>query len=109
MADLTTAPLPITTLTEEEEMFRSAVRDFAESEIRPHVHEMDAAAQFNLDIIPKFFELGLMGVEIPEQFGGAGGNIFLAVLAIVALGAKKLLERQLAAQAAAAAKQGEPA
>ena len=82
MADLTTAPLPITTLTEEEEMFRSAVRDFAESEIRPHVHEMDAAAQFNLDIIPKFFELGLMGVEIPEQFGGAGGNIFLAVLAI---------------------------
>jgi alkylation response protein AidB-like acyl-CoA dehydrogenase len=82
MTDLTTAPLPITTLTEEEEMFRSAVRDFAESEIRPHVHEMDAAAQFNLDIIPKFFELGLMGVEIPEQFGGAGGNIFLAVLAI---------------------------
>jgi alkylation response protein AidB-like acyl-CoA dehydrogenase len=43
---------------------------------------MDARAQFNLDIIPKFFELGLMGVEIPEQFGGAGGNIFLAVLAI---------------------------
>ncbi len=82
MTDLTTAPLPITTLTEEEEMFRSAVRDFAESEIRPHVHDMDAAAQFNLDIIPKFFELGLMGVEIPEQFGGAGGNIFLAVLAI---------------------------
>ena len=82
MTDLSTAPLPITTLTEEEEMFRSAVRDFAESEIRPHVHEMDAAAQFNLDIIPKFFELGLMGVEIPEQFGGAGGNIFLAVLAI---------------------------
>jgi butyryl-CoA dehydrogenase len=63
-------------------MFRSAVRDFAESEIRPHVHDMDAAAQFNLDIIPKFFELGLMGVEIPERFGGAGGNIFLAVLAI---------------------------
>ena len=82
MADLTTAPLPITTLTEEEEMFRSAVREFAETEVRPHVHEMDAAAQFNLDIIPKFFELGLMGVEIPEQFGGAGGNIFLAVLAI---------------------------
>ncbi|TFG43297.1 MAG: acyl-CoA dehydrogenase, partial [Gemmatimonadales bacterium] len=82
MTDLSTAPLPITTLTEEEEMFRSAVREFAESEIRPHVHDMDARAQFNPDIIPKFFELGLMGVEIPEQFGGAGGNIFLAVLAI---------------------------
>jgi butyryl-CoA dehydrogenase len=73
---------PLTTLTEEEEMFRSAVREFAETEIRPHVHDMDARAQFNPDIIPKFFELGLMGVEIPEQFGGAGGNIFLAVLAI---------------------------
>jgi alkylation response protein AidB-like acyl-CoA dehydrogenase len=82
MTDLTTAPLPLTTLSEEEEMFRSAVRDFAESEIRPHVHAMDARAQFNADIIPKFFELGLMGIEIPEQFGGAGGNIFLAVLAI---------------------------
>jgi butyryl-CoA dehydrogenase len=82
MTDLSTAPLPLTTLSEEEEMFRSAVRDFAESEIRPHVHTMDAAAHFNLDIIPKFFELGLMGIEIPERFGGAGGNIFLAVLAI---------------------------
>ncbi len=82
MTDLTTAPLPLTTLSEEEEMFRSAVREFAETEVRPHVHDMDARAQFNLDIIPKFFELGLMGIEIPEQFGGAGGNIFLAVLAI---------------------------
>jgi len=82
MTDLTTAPLPLTTLSEEEEMFRSAVREFAESEIRPHVHAMDARAQFNPDIIPKFFELGLMGIEIPEPFGGAGGNIFLAVLAI---------------------------
>ena len=82
MTDLSTAPLPLMTLTEEEEMFRSAVREFAETEIRPHVHDMDARAQFNLDIIPKFFELGLMGIEIPEQFGGAGGNIFLAVLAI---------------------------
>jgi alkylation response protein AidB-like acyl-CoA dehydrogenase len=82
MTDLSTAPLPLTALTEEEEMFRGAVREFAETEIRPHVHEMDERAKFNLDIIPKFFELGLMGIEIPEQYGGAGGNIFLAVLAI---------------------------
>ena len=47
MTDLTTAPLPLTTLSEEEEMFRSAVREFAESDIRPHVHAMDARAQFN--------------------------------------------------------------
>jgi alkylation response protein AidB-like acyl-CoA dehydrogenase len=63
-------------------MFRDAVRDFAESEVRPHVHEMDAAAHFRPDLIPRFFELGLMGIEVPEQYGGAGGNIFMAVLAI---------------------------
>ena len=82
MTETTIAPMPLTALTEEELMFQSAVREFAEAEIGPHVHEMDDAGQFNLDIIPKFFELGLMGVEIPERFGGAGGNIFLTTLAI---------------------------
>ncbi|HET9295051.1 MAG TPA: acyl-CoA dehydrogenase [Gemmatimonadales bacterium] len=82
MTETTVAPMPLTALTEEELMFQSAVREFAEAEVGPHVHEMDDAGQFNLDIIPKFFELGLMGVEIPERFGGAGGNIFLATLAI---------------------------
>jgi len=82
MTDLSTVALPLTTLSEEEEMFRSMVRDFAETEIRPHVHEMEARAKFDPALIKKFFELGLMGVEIPDQFGGAGGNIFLAVLAI---------------------------
>src|SRR5512144_2504079 len=82
MQDLRSAPPALTALTEEENMFRDAVREFAESEVRPHVSAMDEAAQFRADLIPKFFELGLMGIEVPERFGGAGGGIFLAVLAI---------------------------
>lgn len=78
----TTAPQPLSTLSEEESMFRDAVREFAASEIAPHVSEMDEAAKFRPEIIEKFFELGLMGVEIPEQYGGAGGSIFMATLAI---------------------------
>jgi alkylation response protein AidB-like acyl-CoA dehydrogenase len=80
--DTTTAAPALTTLTEEEELFRDTVRDFAQTEIAPHVHEMDLEAKFRPDLIPRFFELGLMGIEIPEQYGGAGGNIFLAMLAI---------------------------
>ena len=82
MQDLRTAAPALTSLSEEETMFRDAVRDFAESEIRPHVQDMDEAGQFRPDLIPRFFELGLMGIEIPEAYGGAGGGIFLAVLAI---------------------------
>jgi alkylation response protein AidB-like acyl-CoA dehydrogenase len=82
MSDLSTAAPPLTVLSEEETLFRDAVREFAETEVRPHVQEMDEAAQFRADLIPKLFDLGLMGIEIPEQFGGAGGGIFMAVLAI---------------------------
>ena len=77
-----TATQPLTVLSEEELMFRDAVREFAESEVRPHVEEMDAAGQFRTEIIPKFFELGLMGIEVPEKWGGTDGTIFLAMLAI---------------------------
>jgi alkylation response protein AidB-like acyl-CoA dehydrogenase len=76
------APQPLTLLSEEEELFRSTVREFAETEIQPHVHAMDEAAKFKPELIDKFFELGLMGIEVPEQYGGAAGSIFLAVLAI---------------------------
>jgi alkylation response protein AidB-like acyl-CoA dehydrogenase len=82
MQDLHPAAPALTWLSEEETMFRDAVREFAESEIRPHVQDMDEAAQFRQEIIPRFFELGLMGIEIPEAYGGAGGSIFMAVLAI---------------------------
>ena len=77
-----TTPTPLTILSEEEELFRATVREFAETEVGPHVHEMDEAARFRPELIRKFFELGLMGIEVPEQWGGAGGSIFLAVLAI---------------------------
>jgi alkylation response protein AidB-like acyl-CoA dehydrogenase len=82
MSTLSTAATALTVLSEEETMFRDAVREFAETEIRPHVREMDEAAQFRPDLIPKFFELGLMGIEIPEEYGGSGGSIFMAVVAI---------------------------
>lgn len=78
----TIAAQPLSQLTEEEELFRSTVRDFAETAVKPHVAEMDEAARFKPELIQQFFELGLMGIEVPEQYGGAGGNIFLATLAI---------------------------
>ncbi len=76
------APQPLSTLSEEEGMFRQAVRDFADGEVRPHVSAMDEAAAFRPEIIAKFFEMGLMGIEVPEAWGGAGGSIFMATLAI---------------------------
>src|SRR3970040_1761131 len=82
MQDLGSAAPALTVLSEEESMLRDAVREFAETDIRPHVQEMDEAAQFRLDLIPRFFELGLMGIEVPEEYGGGGGSIFMAVLAI---------------------------
>src|SRR4026208_2412204 len=82
MSDIA-VPIPaLTVLSEEEAMFRDAVREFAETDVRPHVYEMDQAAQFRPDLISKFFDLGLMGIEVPEEYGGSGGTIFMAVLAI---------------------------
>jgi len=80
-ADALTAS-PLTVLSDEEAMFREAVRDFADAEIRPHVGAMDEAAKFDPAILRKFFDMGLMGIEVPEQYGGAGGTIFMAGLAI---------------------------
>jgi short-chain 2-methylacyl-CoA dehydrogenase len=82
MTTLSAPPAALTLLTDEEVMFREAVREFAETDVRPHVQSMDEAAQFRQDLIPRFFELGLMGVEVPEALGGSGGTIFMAVLAI---------------------------
>jgi len=82
MTETMTAVPPLTVLTEEEELFRSTVREFAESELAPHVSAMEEAAQFRPDLISKFFELGLMGIGVPDRFGGAGGTIFMATLAI---------------------------
>jgi short/branched chain acyl-CoA dehydrogenase len=80
-------PQPLTALTEDEKMFQSTVRQFARAEIRPYVREMDEAGVFRKEIIRQFFEMGLMGIEIPEEFGGQGGTFFQAVLAVEELSA----------------------
>jgi butyryl-CoA dehydrogenase len=84
-----TAPAspPLTTLTEEEDLFRRTVRDFAEREVRPRVAAMEAASALDPTLLPKFFELGLMGIEIPEAHGGAGGNLMMSILAVEELAA----------------------
>ncbi|HEY3840328.1 MAG TPA: acyl-CoA dehydrogenase [Bryobacteraceae bacterium] len=78
---------PVTQLSEEEHLFRDSVRKFAREGIAPHVREMDAAGAFRKEILRQFFELGLMGIEIPEEHGGAGGSFFQCVLAIEELSA----------------------
>ena len=80
-------PLPLTALTEDEKLFQTTVRQFAREEIRPHVREMDEAGVFRKDLIKQFFEMGLMGIEIPEEYGGQGGTFFQAILAVEELSA----------------------
>jgi len=78
----TTPGAPLTQLSEEEQMFQQSVRDFAVERIRPLVHEMDHDATMSPDLIKSFFELGIMGIEVPEQYGGAGSSFFNAVLVV---------------------------
>jgi len=75
-------PLPLTTLSEDEQLFRSTVRQFANEQIVPLVRGMDEAQAMDKGLIRKLFEMGLMGIEIPEEFGGAAGSFFDAVLAV---------------------------
>jgi alkylation response protein AidB-like acyl-CoA dehydrogenase len=80
-------PMALTQLGEEERMFRDTVRQFAAEKVGPLVREMDETQQMDPGILKKLFELGLMGIEIPEQYGGAGGTFFEAILAIEELAA----------------------
>ncbi|HEY6061371.1 MAG TPA: acyl-CoA dehydrogenase [Gemmatimonadales bacterium] len=77
-----TVTTPLTVLSEEEQMFRDAVADFADSEVRPRVGAMERAGAIDPTLVPKLFELGLMGIEIPEEHGGAGGGLFMTALAV---------------------------
>lgn len=79
-AALTNAGL--TVLSEEEELFRASVREFAEGEVRPRVDAMEHASKLDPELIKQCFELGLMAIESPEEYGGAGSTIFNAILAI---------------------------
>jgi len=73
---------PLTALSEDEQMFRASVREFAEGEIRKRVESMEEQGQLDASLIKQCFELGLMGIETPEEFGGAGGSFFQAILAV---------------------------
>jgi alkylation response protein AidB-like acyl-CoA dehydrogenase len=75
----------LTSLSEDEVLFRDTVLSFARNRIAPHVHAMDQAAKLNPEIVPQLFEQGLMGIEIPEEYGGAGASIFMSCLCIEAL------------------------
>jgi short-chain 2-methylacyl-CoA dehydrogenase len=79
--------LPLTLLSEEERMFQSSVRRFAREQIGPYVREMDETSAFRKDILAKLFDMGLMGIEVPEEYGGQGGSFFQAVLAVEELAA----------------------
>src|SRR5215471_15816253 len=75
-------PPPLVALTDDEVLFRDNIRQFAEERIRPLVREMDEKGVFEHSLIEQFFQLGLMGIEIPEQYGGGAGTFFEAILAV---------------------------
>jgi alkylation response protein AidB-like acyl-CoA dehydrogenase len=75
-------PQPLTVLAEDETIFRDSVRAFAEEQIKPLVREMDEHAKIPQTLIDRLFELGVMGIEVPENHGGAGGTFFHSVLAV---------------------------
>jgi butyryl-CoA dehydrogenase/short/branched chain acyl-CoA dehydrogenase len=80
--DASAPPTPLTSLTEDELLFRDNVRQFAEEKLRPLVREMDEKQAFDQALIEQFFQLGLMGIEIAEPYGGGAGSFFEAILAV---------------------------
>lgn len=74
--------VPLTLLSEDEELFRDSCRDFSEEQIRPLVRRMDDEAKLDPGIMAQLFDLGLMGIHIDEEFGGGGGSFFMSVLAV---------------------------
>ena len=76
------APAPLTVLSEEERLFQQSVRKFARERIAPHVRAMDEESTFRDDLLAEMFEMGLMAIDIPDEYGGQGGSFFQSVLAI---------------------------
>src|SRR5262250_67764 len=74
--------VPLTVLSEDEQLFRESCRSFAQERIQPLVRKMDEDAKLDHSIIPELFDLGLMGIHIPEQLGGSSGSFFMSVLAV---------------------------
>src|SRR6056297_620255 len=77
-----TAHKAVTNLSEEEQMFKESVANFAENEVGPLVEEMDREQTMDRGLLDKCFEMGLMGIEVPEEYGGAGSSFFNSILAI---------------------------
>ncbi|MDZ7808302.1 MAG: acyl-CoA dehydrogenase [Gracilimonas sp.] len=73
---------PLTQLTEDEQMLKDAAADFAEASIKPLVEEMDEKAKLDPDLVKQFFEMGLMGIDIPEKYSGGGGTFMMSIVAI---------------------------
>ena len=73
---------PLSIFSEDEAAFRDAVAEFANGEVRPRVQEMERNAALDPGLIPKYFELGLMGIQVPEQYGGAGGTLMMTTIAV---------------------------
>jgi alkylation response protein AidB-like acyl-CoA dehydrogenase len=73
---------PLTSLSEDEQMFRASVREFADGELRPRVESMEEHAKLDPALIKQCFDLGLMGIETPEEYGGAGASFFTAIIAV---------------------------
>jgi alkylation response protein AidB-like acyl-CoA dehydrogenase len=76
------AAAPLTHLNEDEELFRSSVREFSQQTIGPLVRQMDEEQHFSADLLPQLFQLGLMGIEVPSEYGGSGGSFFEAIVAV---------------------------
>jgi alkylation response protein AidB-like acyl-CoA dehydrogenase len=83
-ATVTTAPgaMPLVALSDDEQLFRDNIRQFADDKVRPLVREMDEKQIFDPGLLEQFFQLGIMGIEVPERFGGGGGTFFEAILAV---------------------------
>jgi alkylation response protein AidB-like acyl-CoA dehydrogenase len=73
---------PLTQLTEDEQMLKDAAADFAQASIKPLVEEMDEKAKLDPDLVKQFFEMGLMGIDVPEQYSGGGGTFMMSIVAI---------------------------
>ena len=74
--------MPLSELSEEENLFRESVATFAREQVQPHVAAMDREGKFRPELIQAFFDLGLMGIQIPQSLGGAGSHFFMAILAV---------------------------
>ena len=76
------APVPLSTLTDDEVAFRDAVAAFAEEEVKPRVRAMERAGKLDPELLPKYFDMGLMGIQVPEQYGGAAGSVMMVTIAV---------------------------